>query len=213
MDVTFEGKQLEAPNTWSFFFSKPAALAFEPGDYVELAVPGVGHRWLTIANAPSEPKLQFTTKLSGSSFKQALATLAPGDKVIISPALGSFNLPQDKGSKLILIAGGLGVTPYRSFLAHLQNQKIRFKSDLNLIYSSSSDHYLFEDLIAESPVNFIKLRRRVTLEDITSLPDWQEQIVYLAGPQPMCEQLYDQLFALGLPMQRLKLCYFPGYTD
>ena len=133
MDIAFEGKQLEAPDIWSLWFSKPAALAFEPGDYVELAVPGVGHRWLTIASAPSEPKLQFTTKLFGSNFKQALAGLVPGDKVMISPALGSFNLPSDRDSKLTLVAGGLGVTPYRSFLVQMNNQKIRFKSDLNLI--------------------------------------------------------------------------------
>ena len=123
MEIKFVQKLKETPQIWSFFFTQPAGFSFEAGDYVELAIPGVDRRWLTITSAPSEKHLQFTTKLSDSKFKQALSQLEVGNHAVISPAIGSFNLPQTE-QNLIFVAGGLGITPYRSMLAEMAMKRV-----------------------------------------------------------------------------------------
>jgi ferredoxin-NADP reductase len=56
---------------------------------------------------------------NGSAFKRGLAQLQPGDTVVASQLAGSFTLPRNKQRKLAFIAGGIGITPFRSMLDEL----------------------------------------------------------------------------------------------
>src|SRR5688572_20163082 len=107
METSFIRKLQNAPGIWSFYFTRPAALVWEPGDYLELSLQQAGPhgdwRWVTIASSPAETELLFTFRIpeGPSEFKRALLKLREGDKAQISPSIGSFNLPPEPEQKLL----------------------------------------------------------------------------------------------------------------
>ena len=76
----------------------------------------------SIAAAPGDGgTVKFGIRLpeKSSSFKKALLALEPGAKVTGTSVGGDFLLPDDD-SKLLLVAGGIGITPYIAQLEHLR---------------------------------------------------------------------------------------------
>ncbi len=98
--------------------------AFAPGQAAVLSLseggaPGEG-RTLSLASAPAElPLVTFATRTaSGSRFKEAISRARPGDEFFLSPPFGEFLLPsgEELVFPLIFLAGGIGITPFRSML-------------------------------------------------------------------------------------------------
>ncbi len=129
----FFRKGLVAENTLYFQIKLPpdAEGKFEPGQYAHLewASPftpeekGDG-RDFSITSPPGEwPVLSFATRLTGSTFKKHLETSPDGTPVRISWPYGEFTLPSGLESRkwnqpIVFIAGGIGITPFRSILMH-----------------------------------------------------------------------------------------------
>jgi ferredoxin-NADP reductase len=218
MEISFLRKLQNAAAIWSVFFDKPAGLRFQPGDYAELALAGAGphgdKRWMSLASAPQEPEIQFTFKVSDrpSAYKKALLGLQPGDKGMISPPMGSFNLPRDAITKLLFIAGGIGITPYRSMLKSIQlNGDHR---DVVLIYVANPAEFIFGDILEAAHVPIIQTSESIDFNWLKKrVADIAERVCYFAGPQPFCEKLYAQAQAAGLPNAQLRLDYFEGYNE
>lgn len=95
----------------------PEPLAFDPGQYVELVVPGTGERrQYSLANTASEDKaLELHVRLvPGGTATEGwiFDTLAVGDQVEVTGPLGDFVLPtEDDGGPMVLIGGGTGLAP------------------------------------------------------------------------------------------------------
>lgn len=211
MELKFLSKTELPGKVWQFDFERPNAFTYEAGDYSEISIPDIGRRWLSLSSAPSEPKLSFITRNSGSKFKAALFALSPGESVLASPAIGTFNLPKAPKGSLIFVGGGLGIAPVRSIITEVKLSEIRFKSDLNLIYGAGDGEHLFLKEMKQPGLNITPLTRRVTIDDIKKVPDWQDSTIYLSGPEAMSIDLEQTLLALGVPRIQIKLCYFPGY--
>src|SRR3990167_2473682 len=119
MQVKFRQTRPEAAHIQTFIFDKPADLNYTAGQFITLTVPHPNaddrgsRRWFTASSSPTEDYLSITTKLSqpGSSFKQALRQLAPGTPVEMLEPKGDFILPDDPTQPIVLVAGGIGVTP------------------------------------------------------------------------------------------------------
>ena len=210
MQSEFIRKVKEADNIYSFFFTKPPQLVFDPGDFTEISLDysdgGGDRRWFTIASAPQEKDIQITTKMPSkpSVYKQHLNKLNAEDKVYLSPALGSFNLPRDKSEKLIFIAAGIGVTPFRSILSHLQETKEH--RDIELYYISKPKERVFKELLEKYSVIY---------ENSSFNPadlELRDRTVFLSGPKPLIKKYNEDLLANGVQKSQIKLDYFPGYT-
>ncbi|MDP3758689.1 MAG: FAD-binding oxidoreductase, partial [Candidatus Daviesbacteria bacterium] len=138
-----------APDIYDFVFHLDKKLIFLPGQFMEWTL---GHknpdtrgtrRYFTIAASPTEGNLRIGVKFlgaaassaypNGSSFKKALANLNPGDSVVASQLSGEFTLPKDLSKKLVFIAGGIGVTPFRSIIKNMIDKNE--KRDIVLFYS------------------------------------------------------------------------------
>jgi ferredoxin-NADP reductase len=78
-------------------------------------------RYFTIASAPADDTVRLGVRLApnGSAFKRGLAQVQPGDEIVASQLAGNFTLPRNKQRKLAVIAGGTGITPFRSMLDEL----------------------------------------------------------------------------------------------
>lgn len=94
MKLTFVRKQHEVGEVWSYFFKPHSMPQWEAGQYLNLEMPGLppvySDRILTIASAPHEETLQFTTLLGPSSFKQKLNSLNSGDQIEADQLGGDF---------------------------------------------------------------------------------------------------------------------------
>jgi ferredoxin-NADP reductase len=110
----------------SFRFERPEAYRFQAGQWFVITFPGPDleepyEHHFSLSDAPSEPWLEFTTRLRGSDFKNALAALPIGSYVQLEGPYGSFVMPADV-ERAAFLAGGIGITCVRSILrwvAHL----------------------------------------------------------------------------------------------
>src|SRR5690606_33578640 len=143
--LTLKEKVQLAPSIYEFIFSKNIAFTFTPGQYLEWTLPeksadGRGNRrYFTIASSPTEEDVRLGVKMAAersSKFKTTLVDMKEGDSLVAGQLSGDFVLPKDKNKKLVFIAGGIGVTPFRSMIQYLLTN--REKRDIVLFYACSN---------------------------------------------------------------------------
>jgi ferredoxin-NADP reductase len=84
-----------------------------------------GHiRSFTIASAPEEDGLMIATRMRDTAFKRVLKTMPIGTGVILEGPSGDLTLPADASRTIVFLAGGIGITPFRSMLVHAARQKL-----------------------------------------------------------------------------------------
>ncbi len=225
-----------APGTFEFIFRSNRKLAFAPGQYLEWTLPEGAHtdtrgnrRYFTIASATEEGDLRLGVKLTEplSSFKKSLLELAPGAVISAAHLSGDFTLPEKKNDKVAFIAGGIGITPFRSMVGHMLAGKD--KRDAVLLYSNRTENEIaYQDI-------FERARREIGLKTIYAvtndpgassavysgfidvalvqreIPDYRERTFYISGPRSMVLAFKKTLKELGLPSARIKTDFFPGF--
>lgn len=210
----------------SFWFEPEKRFRYIAGQFIEMTIPHADaddrgpRRWFTLSSSPTEDHIAITTRFShaGSSFKSHLEALKVGESVEISEPMGDFVLPIDTNVPLLFVAGGMGITPYRSMAKWLADTKE--ERDVHFIYSvKESADAVFLDTFHEAgitPEQFLsghdpKSARHLSAQDIMSHVNNDKSFVYISGPEPMVEDLEKQLKAAGFPANRLVLDFFPGY--
>ncbi|HEV2166577.1 MAG TPA: FAD-dependent oxidoreductase [Thermoplasmata archaeon] len=129
----------ETPEVRTFRFEPIGeAMTWRAGQNLVMTIPGLSDprgptRPFTISSSPTEGgTVAVTTQMRGSPFKRHLASMAPGDTVENEAIEGEFVL--EAGRPAILIAGGIGVTPFRSMLKFAVDT--RLEKPLVLVCSS-----------------------------------------------------------------------------
>lgn len=226
ISLSFVKKQHEVGEVWSYFFEPHNMPEWQAGQYMNLTMPGVApvfaDRILTIASAPHEPLLQFTTILTPSPFKQKLDSLQSRDEVEADQLGGDFTYNStratDPNLKRLFIAGGIGITPYLSII----RDRLYRKQPLNatLLYAGKNERRPFKDELKKVPQNDhtftfreysdVRLDVKQLKQDI---PNISEFIVYLAGSQKFSENIGEGLVSTGFPRDQIKYDYFDGYID
>jgi glycine betaine catabolism B len=233
MLLTLTARHREGENIESFQFEPERPFAFDAGQYLRYTLHhsepdnrGVS-RFFTIASAPAERFVMLTTRLStpGSSFKQALSRLREGAVVEAAGPSGQF-VYSDREMPAVFVAGGIGITPFRSILVDLASRPLA--PDITLLYANSTPDIpfrrLFDDL-ASKPSQ-LKIAYTVSQPD----PDWRgsvgridegfirehapltrDPLFYVAGPKGMVEATAETLRAIGVAADRIKRDFFPGY--
>ena len=128
--LTLKEKQAVSDDIHHFTFTSDKKLSFRPGQYLEWTlghkkIDGRGNRrYFTIASSPTEETIQLGVKFyePSSSFKKKLLSLAPGDTIMAGQLAGEFVLPKDPAKKLVFIAGGIGITPFRSMVKDINDR-------------------------------------------------------------------------------------------
>lgn len=223
MHITLVGTHTEADNITTFRFKTPKHVTYVAGQFIQMTLPhdnpderGIKH-WFTLSSSPTDPYLAITTKFYGnkaSTFKKALFNLQTGDTVEINDPEGDFILPGDESLELIFIAGGIGLTPYHSMIKYLFD--IKEKRRISLLHAvQRSEELIFSQLFKDYGVEVTPyVGQRLTTEEIMeTIGDPLRKLVYLSGPEPMVEALHDSLIKAGLPEDKLKTDYFPGYSN
>jgi ferredoxin-NADP reductase len=210
-------------NIWSFRFQSSEPFTWIPGQFIRVEVPHDNSdekgtkRWFTVASAPYEKVVQITTRVSDSSFKQALDAVPIGGEIqLLEHPDGDFGW-QDSELPLIFVAGGIGITPYHSILKQRVHDNLPIPA--TLVYGSRDEHVAFKEELeawaAKDPqftIHYV-IGTRVTAQSLAELlPDLNKSLVYVSGPDPMVDALSDDLLANSLPQSQLRLDGFANYT-
>lgn len=216
--LTFLGAKDEIGNIRTFVFDKPDK-AWRPGQYQKYVLPNVvgdddaKTRYFTIASAPSENVVHISTRVSDSAFKQALNALKPGEQIEVEELDGDFTWDDD--TRVVLVAGGIGVTPYRSFLVERAASSKAIPA--HLLYFGRDENFAFKaefDSIAaghpELTVDYV-VGEQISAENIIAkAPEAAGQVVYLSGPEGLVDAVGEDLTKRGVS---IKQDWFPGYTE
>jgi len=232
--LTLEAVEEVAKDTYDFVFTTPHRLAFRPGQYLEwtLGVPRGdsrgNRRYFTVASAPTEPHVRLGVKFysRASAFKQQLAAMRLGETIIASQVAGQFTLPANPETKLAFLAGGIGITPFRSMLQYLvDNGEPR---PIVMLYGVESEESIaYRDVIDAArehlriPTHYAVAQGSVggqhpgfIDEEMVRerIPDYRERVFYVSGPQTMVKALRRMLVAMGVRRSRIKVDFFPGFA-
>jgi len=139
--VKLKSRREIAEGTIAFHFEKPPGFAFKAGqalawtliDPPETDDEG-GARNFSIASAPGEPDLMIATRMRDTAFKRVLKTMPLGTEVRIVGPFGSLILRQNVDRPAVFLAGGIGITPFRSMLRQAAEQNL--PHHLFLFYSN-----------------------------------------------------------------------------
>lgn len=159
-------------------------------------------------------EIRITAKKLGDFTTKKLPTLAVGTQVLIDGPHGIFTSKQIKKDKVLMIAGGIGITPIRSLV-----EEVSGKVDLTLIYSAKTkaEAVLLNELKDIQGKTNYKLIEIYTDEQVEGaqfgrldkdrlqalVPDLASRDVYLCGPPPMMNALKKAMAELGLPKKQL----------
>lgn len=225
MNLTLTAKRNELPDVVSFVFTPEPGFTWKAGQYLTLVVPhenpdshGTEH-YFTIASAPYEGIVQITTRLTGSTFKNALNTLPLGSVLEAKELDGDFVL-DTPGGEYVFIAGGIGITPIHSILKQLDHEGKHINA--TLLYGNRSEDAVFKSELAGFATKNpdLKIHYIISPEQIDDtavrkfIPDVVAPTYYISGPEPMVEAL-EKTFAekLGLTEEQMIRDYFPGYDQ
>jgi ferredoxin-NADP reductase/Na+-translocating ferredoxin:NAD+ oxidoreductase RnfD subunit len=208
---------------YNFVFTPNRTLAFVPGQYMEWTL---GHskadirgnrRTFTIASSPTEPDVRLGVKFyhPSSTYKSKLHELKVGDQLFAGQISGNFTLPADPAKKLVFVAGGIGITPFRSMVKYLIDKSQ--KRDIVLFYLvSKSEELAYKDLFEEASaigLTFVPVIQGTLDQALLTekVPDFAERHFYLSGPQAMITSQKADLIGMGVQRTRIETDYFSGY--
>ena len=235
--VKLQDRHVVAEHTMAFQFERPERFVFKAGQFIDITLinpletDGEGNgRAFSIASAPDEGMLLVATRMRDTTFKRVLATMPIGSLVKVEGPFGNLVLHNNQSRFAVFLAGGIGITPFRSILLRSVREELPHR--LFLFYSNRRPEdapFLqeLETLQRKNPsCTFVP-----TMTD-TSRPDcsWKGEmgridqamlakhlkraaspIYYLAGPPGMVKGLRTMLNEADVGDDDIRTEEFAGY--
>lgn len=189
---------------------------YEPGQYANLRFLTKNLWWqshpFSFSTGPDDT-IRFSIKASGD-FTTALTALHPGTPLVLDGPLGQFVLSRAERHKVLLIAGGIGITPLRALL----DDPRMVGRDAVLLYANRTAQDIalkheFEEFEHRGIVRVINILNQplpgyesgyINHEKVARLiPDFFEREVFLCGPPPMMKAVVKELRAMGVGSQHI----------
>ncbi|GAA0358538.1 FAD-dependent oxidoreductase [Bacillus horti] len=221
-ELLFLESYQESEGVYSFLFEKDKDLTWEAGQY---GLFSITHKKVknptkpfSVASAPTENVIKITTRISDapSDFKKALIELKQGMKVKMGGPVGSFCLQDNSPS--LLIAGGIGITPFRSILKQLEAEGNGSKMPIHLLYMDGKKSYIYKDELDEMANN-----TSISVTYLDSSHDLNQEIdkfnakykndgkYFVAGPKSMVDSVTSYLQSNDISKRNIKKDAFYGY--
>lgn len=236
--TSLKEKNKISSDSLDFVFHKSRKINYKPGQYMEWTLPHKDtdsrgdRRYFTLASSPTENDIRIGVKFyeRSSSYKRALLKLSSDTPIVASQIAGDFVLPKDESKKLVFIAGGIGVTPYRSMVKYLidKNQK----RSITIVYSAKDSQgfmykQLFEEARKKLNINtiyhvtnqnsfvtsqYVK-NGQISSKSLTEeVPDYKERYFYISGTHTMVTSIRKILREIGVSNTHIKVDFFSGYS-
>lgn len=213
----------ETPNYWSISFQRPVKFIYEAGDWIDIAFNGqdlAGGKTYSLSSSPTDQDLQITFREGLSPLKKALQGVKPGDVLIILQYGNDYGFQLKKNQSSVLIAGGVGIAPFRSMLKEMYDN--HDKNEVTLIYLNQNDTFLFKDELemwskglpnlSISYISTKEINRKKREKLILSLIKSPHQNFYISGPPGMVESNEHLLIDhAGVQVRDIRIDSFGGY--
>ncbi len=221
---------------YDFVFTTNGQINFISGQYMEwtFAHPKAddrgNRRFLTIASSPTEQDIHIGIKFEDppSSYKRNLFEMTGDQKIVASQLTGDFTMPKDPNAKLVFVAGGIGITPFRSMIKYLTDKQSlpsdgkNEKRDIILIYvAKNPDDFVYKEVFDEAG-NKIGIKTFYIASSVSGhldagsvakmVPDYAERTYYLSGSHGMVTSFEEILKTLEIPAGSIVTDYFPGFA-
>ncbi len=235
--VRLQGRHEVAERTMAFEFEKPPGFTFKAGQFIEVTVinppetDAEGNtRAFSIASAPHENVLLVATRMQDTAFKRVLAAMDLGAAIRIEGPFGDLVLHNNTARAAVLLAGGIGITPFRSiilraareelphhillFYSNRRSEDAPFLEELRDI-ETQNPNYKFVGTITEPEKSRHPWRGEAGLitADMLSrhLKDVASPLYYIAGPPGMVSGLRAVLNGKGVDDDDIRTEEFGGY--
>ena len=225
-----------AKHTLAFQFEKPEGFAFKAGQSIDSTLINPpetdaegNRRAFSIASAPHEPLLLIATRMRNTAFKRVLATMPIGTHVEVEGPFGDLILHHDEGRAAVFLAGGIGITPFRSILRQAEREHLQHSVFCFYANRRPEDAAFLKELEALK-----KPHSRTIVPTMTQIrtldPSWNGEIgridhsmlarhlrcamspiYYLAGPPGMVKGLRQMLECAGVDNDDIRMEEFSGY--
>ncbi len=235
--VKLKRREEVAEGTMAFYFEKPASFEFKAGQFLNYTLidppetDAEGNlRTFSIASAPWEEDLMLSTRMRDTAFKRVLKRVPPGTAVKIDGPFGSFTLHVDAARPAVFLAGGIGITPFRSMILHATRNKLPHR--LFLFYSNRRpEDAAFLDELQQLEKENANYKLVATMADMEKsqrawhgetgfigkemlskyVNDLGTPIYYSAGPPAMVAAMRQLLSGTGVSEDNIRTEDFAGY--
>lgn len=219
MKATLKQVIPETDNISSFRWQAEEKFDFRPGQWMDVRLsPELKHHF-TISASPTEKWLQCTTKFRPESqYKQALWSLTTGAEAEISGPFGQFILDETDRQPRLWVAGGIGITPFRSMVKYASDGRLDLP--ITLVYSvKKRNEGAFIDELSGLGIENFELRiveteidGRLTGKKLQQLcPGWKEASWWVCGPPAMVDSIVEAGLGLGVSAEMMRTEEFTGY--
>ncbi len=234
--LTLSRIEKTANDVYDFVFQPDRSFSFKPGQYLEWTL---GHRYpddrgnrryFTVASSPTESEVRLGVKFyePASTFKRTLAAMKEGGTIYVSHLAGGFVMPRNKEKKLVFIAGGIGITPFRSMIRYMLDTKE--KRPVVVLYGNRTQaDVAYKELLDRAQTELgIKTVHALSNEKtevpgmvsgfidakliMQEVPDYPERTFYISGPRAMVESFKKTLREMGVSRFKIKSDFFPGFA-
>ncbi len=215
----------------------PRAYKFEPGQFANftLLTPAEtdlqgNTRTLSIASAPHERNLMVAMRVRATAFKRTMNSLPVGAKLLLQGPYGSMTLPKNGARPAVLLAGGIGITPFRSFIWNAAESlsprrillfySVRVPEEAAFLEElQEMEHYngRYKLICTVTQPEKAKMpwrgeTGRISIQMLSKwIPDLSVPIYYIAGPPGMVSSVRQALIGSGIAEEDIRAEEFFGY--
>lgn len=212
-----------ATDIYDIAFEQPKrSIIFAAGQYMEWTLPHPhtdnrgNRRIFSITSSPTEQDIHiaFRHYPKSSSFKSALLAMRLGASLRAAHVAGDFVLPENTSQPLLFIAGGIGITPFRSMIKYLIDTKQRVNVILLYVANKQAD-FVYRDVLQQATTIGVTTYYTIGRPDRDTLrsaaPDIAERVVYLSGPDAFVSSCSILLKDIHVHERHIKTDHFSGY--
>ena len=230
-------REVVADQTMAFWIGRPEGFTFEAGQHATFSLlepsefDGFGsNRTFTIASAPHEADLMVATRMRDSAFKRALRADPLGCRIGVEGPNGIMTLHEDVSRPAVLVAGGIGITPFLSMARHAAQARLPHR--ILLLYGNRRpEDAAFLDELSAMPKTNPNFRLAPVMSQMEKsqrpwsgetgmidrpflerhLPEPKKPVYYLAGPPGMVMGVQMTLAGFGVADDDIRSEEFFGY--
>lgn len=233
--LKFVNKREVARETYLYEFNKPEGFNFKAGQYGGFTLINPGEtdaggitRRFSLFNAPDDTTIQVATRIQNTAYKRVLNSMQIGAEIKFAGPTGNFILHEDSSIPAVLIAGGIGITPFHSMIRDATLRKST--QPIILFYGNQSrNDAAFLDELTQLEKENPNFKLIATMAN--PIADWQGEtgfithtmikkyvpdisipVFYVCGSPVMVTALQETLVEMGIDENNnIKIEDFPGY--
>ena len=214
------------PTSVSYRFKRPEGLTFTAGQYMLVDLGDELVHPLSLSDCPEETGfIEFTKRMTGSPYCRRLESLTRGETIIVKGPAGKFFV-EESDDTLLLIAGGIGITPIRCILKSLKKKRGSLCRVLLIYGNLNKDDIAFRAELEDLKLDDYRLIH--VLSDATGMEkayqgfinadiltkevsEIKNAHVMISGPPAMVEAIKKALATINVAEERIRTDVFIGY--